>query len=83
MYNVPFPVSVIRTRIREEFERNRFVNKLPIVDILLFKSDAEYQETMNFWKQSNHVMSYFKEENFRGEHRLPSSFMSGFLEGRN
>lgn len=46
MYNVPFPVSVIRTRIREEFERNRFVNKLPIVDVLLFKSDAEYQVTM-------------------------------------
>lgn len=45
MYNVPFPVSVIRTRIREEFERNRFVNKLPIVDVLLFKSDAEYQVT--------------------------------------
>lgn len=43
MYNVPFPVSVIRTRIREEFERNRFVNKLPIVDVLLFKSNAEYQ----------------------------------------
>lgn len=43
MYNVPFPVSVIRTRIREEFERNRFVAKLPIVDVLLFKSDAEYQ----------------------------------------
>lgn len=35
---------------------------------------------MNFWKQSNHVMSYFKEENFRGEKRLPSNFMSGFLE---
>ncbi|KAL1868489.1 hypothetical protein Daus18300_005923 [Diaporthe australafricana] len=83
MYNVPFPVSVIRTKMREEFERNRFVNKLPIVDVLLFKSDAEYQETMNFWKQSNHVMSYFKEDNFRGDHRLPSSFMSGFLEGRN
>lgn len=46
MYNVPFPVSVIRTRIREEFERNRFVNKLPVVDVLLFKSDAEYQVTM-------------------------------------
>lgn len=43
MYNVPFPVSVIRTRIREEFERNRFVNKLPVVDVLLFKSDTEYQ----------------------------------------
>lgn len=38
------------------------------------------QETMNFWKQMNHVMSYFKEENFRGDKRLPDSFMSGFLE---
>lgn len=35
---------------------------------------------MNFWKQSNHVMSYFKEENFRGDKRLPSNFMDGFLE---
>lgn len=35
---------------------------------------------MNFWKQSNHVMSWFKEENFRGAKRLPSNFMSGFLE---
>lgn len=35
---------------------------------------------MNFWKQYNHVMAYFKEENFRGEKRLPSNFMSGFLE---
>jgi NADH dehydrogenase (ubiquinone) 1 alpha subcomplex subunit 6 len=35
---------------------------------------------MNFWKQTTHVMSYFKEENFRGDKRLPSSFMSGFLE---
>ena len=37
---------------------------------------------MNFWKQMTHVMSYFKEENFRGDKRLPSSFMEGFLEVR-
>lgn len=35
---------------------------------------------MNFWKQMTHVMSYFKEENFRGDKRLPSNFMEGFLE---
>lgn len=35
---------------------------------------------MNFWKQMTHVMSYFKEENFRGDKRLPSGFMEGFLE---
>lgn len=38
---------------------------------------------MNFWKQTNHVMSYFKEENFRGDKRLPSNFMEGFLEVRS
>lgn len=37
---------------------------------------------MNFWKQMTHVMSYFKEENFRGDERLPSNFMQGFLEVR-
>lgn len=45
-------------------------------------ADKKQQEMMNFWKQSNHVMSYFKEENFRAEKRLPTSFMSGFLEVR-
>ncbi|KAI9166878.1 NADH-ubiquinone oxidoreductase 14.8 kDa subunit [Paramyrothecium foliicola] len=83
MYSMPMPVAAIRTRIRQEFERHRYANKLPVVDVLLFKSHAEYQETMNFWKQTTHVMSYFKEENFRGANRLPSNFMSGFLEGRN
>lgn len=43
MYNIPFPVSVIRTRMRQEFERHRYVNKLPVVDVLLFQSHAEYQ----------------------------------------
>lgn len=35
---------------------------------------------MNFWKQTTHVMSYFKDENFRGDDRLPNSFMDGFLK---
>ncbi|KAI5465800.1 hypothetical protein BGZ63DRAFT_114088 [Mariannaea sp. PMI_226] len=83
MYNMPIPVAAIRTRMRQEFERHRYASKLSVVDVLLFKSHAEYQETMNFWKQTNHVMSYFKGENFRGDKRLPSSFMTGFLEGRN
>lgn len=43
MYNVPMPISMLRTRIRQEFERNRYVDKIPVVDVLLFKSHAEYQ----------------------------------------
>ncbi|KAK3901312.1 NADH dehydrogenase 1 alpha subcomplex subunit 6 [Staphylotrichum tortipilum] len=83
MYRIPFPVSAIRSRMRQEFERSRFINKLPVVDVLLFQSDADYQETMNFWRQTNHVMNFFKEENFRGDKRLPPNFMTSFLEGRN
>ncbi|KAH8895055.1 hypothetical protein GQ53DRAFT_744489, partial [Thozetella sp. PMI_491] len=83
MYSVPHPVSAIRTRIRQEFERHRYVNKLSVVDVLLFQGNADYQETMNFWRQTTHIMSYFKDENFRGDKRLPKNFMTGFLEGRN
>jgi hypothetical protein len=43
MYSVPKPVSTIRTRIRQEFERNRFVNKLSVIDVLIFRSHADYQ----------------------------------------
>ena len=37
------PVSTIRTRMRQEFEKNRFVNKIAVVDVLLMKNNAEYQ----------------------------------------
>jgi len=29
--------------MRQEFERHRFVNKLPVVDVLLFQGNADYQ----------------------------------------
>lgn len=80
MYSVPLPVSAVRTRMRQEFERHRHVNKLPVVDVLLFQSNADYQETMNFWRQTTHIMSYFKEESFKQGPKIPTSFMEGFLE---
>ncbi|KAK0753292.1 NADH-ubiquinone oxidoreductase 14.8 kDa subunit [Schizothecium vesticola] len=83
MYSVPLPVSAIRTRIRQEFERNRFVNKLSAVDVLIFRSHADYQETMNFWRQTTHIMSYFKEESLHRTKDRPTNFLEGFLEGRN
>jgi NADH dehydrogenase (ubiquinone) 1 alpha subcomplex subunit 6 len=47
------PVSAIRTRMRQEFERQRFVNKLSVVDVLLFKSHAEYQVRSNSMAGTN------------------------------
>ncbi|KAI9818515.1 MAG: hypothetical protein M1827_000574 [Pycnora praestabilis] len=76
------PVSAVRTKVRQEFERHRYVSQMPVVDMLLFKSHTEYQETMNFWKQLPHVLKYFRADEDPSA-RLPRDFMSGFLEGRN
>lgn len=37
------PVSRIRTKIREEFEKNRYVNQIGAVDVLIMQSDMEFQ----------------------------------------
>lgn len=50
MYSLNIPVSAIRTKIRQEFEKHRYVQQLGVVDVLLFQSHAEYQvspETTN------------------------------------
>ncbi|KAK1074294.1 ndufa6 NADH-ubiquinone oxidoreductase subunit [Friedmanniomyces endolithicus] len=76
------PVSAIRTKIRQEFERHRYVSQLKTVDVLLFNSHQEYQETLNFWKQLTHVLKYFRMEE-DPKAKLPTTFIQGFLEGRN
>lgn len=43
MYSLNMPVSKIRTKIRQEFERHRFVNKLSVVDVLLTQCHMEFQ----------------------------------------
>lgn len=82
MYSLNLPVSAIRTKLRQEFERHRYVNQLKTIDVLIFQSQAEFQETLNYWKQLNHVMKYFRVEE-DPKARLPQNFISGFLEGRN
>ncbi|OAL74144.1 hypothetical protein A7D00_2175 [Trichophyton violaceum] len=82
MYSLQLPVSAIRTKIRQEFERHRYVNQLPVVDVLLFQSHSEFQETMNYWKQLSQLMKYFRAEEDPSA-KLPKNFMSGFMEGRN
>ncbi|KIW09067.1 uncharacterized protein PV09_00016 [Verruconis gallopava] len=82
MYSLNLPVSTIRTKIRQEFERHRYVQQLQTVDVLLFKSHSEFQETLNYWKQLTHVLKYFRTEE-DPKAKLPRNFISGFLAGRN
>ncbi|TKX22257.1 hypothetical protein C1H76_5547 [Elsinoe australis] len=82
MYSLDLPVSALRTKIRQEFERHRYVQHMKTVDVLLFNSHQEFQETMNYWKQLTHVLKYFRAEE-DPKTRLPKNFIQGFLEGRN
>ncbi|KAF2624036.1 NADH dehydrogenase, alpha subcomplex, subunit 6 [Macroventuria anomochaeta] len=82
MYSLNLPVSTLRTKMRQEFERHRYVNQIKTVDVLLFNSHQEFQETLNFWKQLSHVLKYFRAEE-DPKARLPANFINGFLEGRN
>jgi len=82
MYSLNMPVSMLRTKIRQEFERHRYVNQLKTVDVLLFNSHQEFQETLNFWKQISHVLKYFRAEE-EPKARLPANFINGFLEVRD
>ena len=43
MYSLNMPISKIRTKVREEFEKHRYVNQLPVVDVLLFQGHSEFQ----------------------------------------
>lgn len=43
MYTLSMPVSQLRTKMRQEFERHRYVNQLKTVDVLLFNSHQEFQ----------------------------------------
>jgi len=43
MYSLNIPVPALRTKMRQEFERHRYVNQIQVVDTLLFQSHAEFQ----------------------------------------
>ncbi|ORZ01608.1 hypothetical protein BCR43DRAFT_487208 [Syncephalastrum racemosum] len=79
LHELDIPVSVIRAKVREEFEKNRHVTELEVRDILLAKGQMEYQETMNVWKQTTHIYRYFYEEEAPPK---PTTFLDKFYEGR-
>ncbi|KAJ3181610.1 NADH dehydrogenase 1 alpha subcomplex subunit 6 ndufa6 [Gaertneriomyces sp. JEL0708] len=93
MYRLHFPVWKVRQRMREEFEKNAHVSDPQVVDILLFKGRNELVETLQQWKQDDHILRFFpnntydqperkirpfEDENGRGK---VSDFLADFYEG--
>lgn len=80
IYELDMPVSNVKTKIRQEFERQRFVKDLEISNVLYMKGQMEFQELINFWKQQCHVMKYFENQ---GDTQFgdKNDFVKNFLRG--
>jgi NADH dehydrogenase (ubiquinone) 1 alpha subcomplex subunit 6 len=60
LYPLDVPVPQIRRRMREEFEKNRYVKNLDVINAVLMKGTMELEEMLHMWKTHSHVMKYFK-----------------------
>lgn len=84
LYELNMPVASVRTTIRQEFERNRFQKDLAINNVLYAKGRMEFQELVNFWKQTPHVLRYFEKVGEpayitpQGEGAFMKKFLKGF-----
>lgn len=79
IYHLEVNSRTLRRRIRQEFEKNKFVKDLSMVDILLFKGRTELEETMNAWKQPTHVMRYFEHDEY--QEPKTNDFLTNFYQG--
>ena len=77
LYTLHVSPQFVRQQIRRRFEENRHVTDLRVLDHIILKGRQEYQETMNFWKQKDHVMGKLLAP--RG--RPPRTFLQRFYEG--
>jgi NADH dehydrogenase (ubiquinone) 1 alpha subcomplex subunit 6 len=70
----------LKRRIRQEFEKHRFVKEVATIDILLFKGRIDFEETLNSWKQPTHIMRYFPTD----EYAEPKTqdFLTNFYNGQ-
>ncbi|CAN6668955.1 hypothetical protein TRVA0_041S00430 [Trichomonascus vanleenenianus] len=80
-YELAYPAAKIRTKIRQEFERHRFVQDVGVINHLASKGHMEFQETINFWKQQSHVYKFFLAEEATHEKQKPDDFLDKFIKG--
>jgi NADH dehydrogenase (ubiquinone) 1 alpha subcomplex subunit 6 len=49
MYSLSIPTAQLRNKMRQEFERHRYVSQIGVVDVLLFQSHTEFQVSTDFF----------------------------------
>jgi NADH dehydrogenase (ubiquinone) 1 alpha subcomplex subunit 6 len=77
IYALNVTPSQLRYSIRQKFEQNRHVTDQRAIEVLLLKGQQELQETLNCWKQPDHIYGIMLQNNQR-PHR---TFLQKFYEG--
>ncbi|KAJ6554531.1 NdufA6 NADH-ubiquinone oxidoreductase 14.8 kDa subunit [Mycena capillaripes] len=78
-YALDVSPTQLRHAIRMRFEANRNVTDVRVIDVLLLKSRQEYQETLNMWKQPDHIYGIL----LKPKERPSRTFLQKFYEGRD
>ncbi|RZC34936.1 Complex1 LYR 1 domain containing protein [Asbolus verrucosus] len=78
-YDIPKSVECLKKKLRQEFRKNDHLKDIRIIDMLVIKAQMELNETVNFWKQKDSFMSYFKDT----VEPKPIDFLSKFFVGHN
>ncbi|KAK5089849.1 hypothetical protein LTR64_005778 [Lithohypha guttulata] len=94
MYSLNMPVSKIRTKVRQEFEKHRYVNQLRAVDVLIMQSNMEFQVSHSLVKQhssaqtdlAQETLNYWKQlshvmKYFRQEEDPTARLPNNFISG--
>ncbi|XP_053388398.1 NADH dehydrogenase [ubiquinone] 1 alpha subcomplex subunit 6-like, partial [Mercenaria mercenaria] len=76
-YDLNLSPEQCKLKLREEFNKNRHVTDIRVIDMLCIKGQQDLEETKNVWKQANHVMAYFKPTH----NPKPDDFISKFYDG--
>jgi len=60
-YDIPLKDADCKSTLRNMFLKNKYVTDIRTIDLLVVKGQMELVETVNIWKQKNHIMRYFKD----------------------
>lgn len=78
-YELPKNQDACRKKLKEMFLKNKHVKDIRVIDLLVIKGQMELKETVQIWKQKNHLMNYWANT----VEPKPKDFMGKFLDGHN
>ncbi|XP_075220291.1 NADH dehydrogenase (ubiquinone) B14 subunit [Lycorma delicatula] len=76
-FDIPKSIEQCREKLRSEFEKNRHLTDIRVIDMKVVKGQIDLQECVHIWKQSCHIMQFWKDT----VEPKPKDFLSKFISG--